>query len=117
MQINRTVLNIYVHPASLQEKRITPGDFIRLVENLDGNPDVLLALRSEASANGQFPDATAYALQFERAGWQIAGVAAFQGGPFDPLTNNAPQPVSIPGSKTMPANEIASIIRGPWNWL
>ncbi len=117
MQIDRTILNIYVRPASLQEDRITPGDFIRLVENLEGNPDVLLALRSQAARNGQFPDATQYASQFERAGWQIAGVAVLQGGPFDRLTNNAPRPVEIPESQSMPANEIASRIRGRWNWL
>ena len=117
MQTDRTVLSIYVHPSSLQEDKIAPGNFIRFVENRDGNPDVLLALRSQAARNGQFPNAMGYALQFEQAGWQIAGVAALQGASFDRLTNNAPQPVPIPGSKTMPANEIASIIRDPWNWL
>jgi Tfp pilus assembly ATPase PilU len=117
MQIDRTILNIYVHPASLQEDRIAPGDFIRLVENLDDNPDVLLALRSKASRNRQFPDAMEYALQFERAGWQIAGVAALQGASFDPLTPNAPPPVPISSSHAMPANEIASRIRGSWNLL
>lgn len=117
MQIDRTILNIYVRPASLQEDRITPGDFIRFVENLDGNPDVLLALRSRASQRGEFPDAMEYALQFERAGWQIAGVAALQEATLDPLTENAPQPIPIPDSQNMPANEIADTIRGVWNWL
>ncbi len=118
MQIDRTILNIYVRPASLQEDKMRPGDFVQYVENLDGNPDaVLLALRSQAARNGQFPDATQYASQFEQAGWQIAGVAALQGASFDRLTNNAPRPVEIPESQSMPANEIASRIRGRWNWL
>ena len=117
MQINDTILDIYVHHVSLQEKKITPDEFIARVEELDGNPDVLVALRTRPSQNPRFPNAQEYALRFEEAGWQIAGIATLHGGLLDPPINNAPQPIPILSSQTMPANQIVNIIRGVWNWL
>ena len=115
--INGEILDIYIHPASLQEDKRTPDDFIRFVENLNDNPDVLVALRLQGSRTGEFPDATEYALQFEQAGWQIAGVASLHGGPRNPLINNTPAPIPIDNSNNMPANGIANRIRREWDWL
>lgn len=112
-----TILDVYVHHASLQEVKMTPDEFVAQVEALNGNPDVLVALRTKSSQNQRFPNAQEYALRFEQAGWQIAGVAALPGGFRDPLTDNAPQPILMLGPQRMPSNHIANAIRSVWNWL
>lgn len=114
---NNESFDIFVFHASLQEKGIAPDDFVAQVEKLADNPDVLVAVRTKPSRNQRLPDGQGYALRFEQAGWQIAGVATLHGGPFGPLTDNAPQPIPIPDSQNMPVNEIANTIRGVWNWL
>jgi hypothetical protein len=117
MQADGAILDMYVHHTSLQEARTTPDEFVARVEALNGNPDVLVALRTRSSQNQRFPNAQEYALRFERAGWQIAGVASLLGGPLDRLTVNTPESIQIPGSQTMPSNQIANEIRVGWNWL
>lgn len=116
-QINGEILDIYVHPASLQEQRISPADFIAHVEELNDNPDVLVALRTKNSQNQEFPNVNEYASQFVQAGWQITGVASLHGGPGYPIIEDAPAPIQIDDSENRAANGIASIIRGQWNWL
>jgi len=113
---NDGTLNIYVSHSSLQEKKISPADFITLVER-KGDPDVLVALQTRGSRNGEFPDAQEYASQFMQAGWQIAGVASLYGGPRDPLIADTPVPIQNDRFENMASNEIASIIRVRWNWL
>lgn len=125
---NDEILNIYVHHSSLQEARISPAAFItqvekfveECVEEFEGDPDVLVALRTKSSRNGEFPNAQEYASQFMQAGWQIAAIVLL--GPASRESSNRLSEISHeffanPDSKVLPANWIAHQIRGEWGWL
>jgi hypothetical protein len=114
---NNNISNIFVCHASLQEIPITPENFIAEVEKIENNPDVLIALRANASQKPEYPNAEGYITSFIQAGWQIAGVASLQGGPAQIFIENIPQSIQILDSTDRPANEIAHIIRGQWQWF
>ena len=109
--------NIHVCHSSLQEAQISPAEFIRRVENLEDNRDVLVALRINGTRNGEFPDAREYASQFRQAGWQIAGVVSLDGRLEGPLIEDTPIPISFHVSENTANNEIAHQIRDEWGWL
>jgi hypothetical protein len=114
---NNNISNIFVCHASLQEIPITPENFIAEVEKIENNPDVLVALRANASQNPEFPNADEYISHFVQAGWQIAGISCLYRDENRTFSIIGFEPIEIFNSILTPANEIAHIIREQLNRL
>lgn len=112
---NNNILNVYVHISSLQESRISPQQFVTDL-NTVGYSYVLVSLWIR-SGHGQ-PDGLTYLNAFISAGWNVQDIVVL-GTPQLPyaLPTSVPTPAFIPNSVGLPANNIASQIRGTWNWL
>lgn len=117
-------IDVYVQIQALQEAKINAQDFVKKIANIDQyriklgfRPvnDMLIPLRITA-VNG-FLDGTVYLQHFALAGWNIRQIVVL-GTAALPIALPAGVPAHlISGSASMPANEIASRIRGLWNWL
>ena len=116
-------IDIYVEIRALQELNIQPQEFVDKIAGLDrlfikqGHTvnNILIPLR--ISAFNGCPDGAAYLQHFASVGWNIRpsvvlGTAALPIG----LPARVPAHL-IPGSASMPANQIASNIRSWWHWL
>ncbi len=127
-------IDIFVQISALQEAKIRPDGFIDEVNRVEGEPDILVALRPRSTNGGNFPDAMSYIAQFEQEGWSIVGIV-FLDSELNALTNAltdelrdryqhlfvVPNSRYIPANEItpryIPANEIAHRIRGEWGWL
>jgi hypothetical protein len=117
-------IDVYVEIRALQESNIQPQDFVSKIANVHQyrinrgeSPinNILIPLRILAF-NG-CPDGTDYLQHFASAGWNVSQIVVLGN---TPLTITLPTAVPahlITGSASMPANAIASNIRGWWNWL
>jgi hypothetical protein len=108
-------IDVYVQVSSLQESRVLPLDFIAAM-TAAGHTNILATLW--VSPLNNFPAGTDYLREFANAGWIINQIVVLGATPLlPPLHIGAPTPNLIPHSATMPANQIASLVRGWWNWL
>ena len=123
-------IDVYVQIQALQEAKINAPDFVKKIADVDQyritrgfSPisDILIPLRI-LGVNG-FPDGTDYLQHFAQMptpGWNIHQIVVLLGAAALPIVS-LPAGVlarQIPSySTTMPANLIASHIRGWWNWL
>lgn len=99
----------YVHPAGLQEMKITPAKFIQEVRAA-GVSRAIVALRYHAV--GQCPNAAVYLSAFQSAGWTVAGQATL--GRATPIPHFRAGAIAIPNSSTTPPNLIADQLRNAW---
>ena len=109
-------INVTIYVRSLQEKGISPGQFI---QQNKGASYILLPLR--VNATRRFPDGLQYILTFLQAGWVVNDIVVLNRTslPYS-LPQGAPPPYFIPqhiGRRGMPANQAASIVKQRWNWL
>ena len=108
-------IDVFVQISSLQESQITPQQFIAEMIAA-GHQNILVTLW--VSQLGTFPSGSDYLREFANAGWVIQQIVVLGTTPLSPpLHAGAPPPNLIPHSATTPANQIASLIRGWWNWL
>jgi hypothetical protein len=108
-------IDVFVQISSLQESRILPQEFI--AEMITARHQNLL-VTLWVSPLGAFPPGTDYLREFAIAGWVIQQIVVLGTTPLlPPLHAGAPTPNLIPNSPATPANQIASFIRGWWNWL
>jgi hypothetical protein len=108
-------IDVFVQISSLQESHILPQDFIAEMIAA-GHQNILVTLW--VSQLGTFPAGTDYLREFANAGWVIQQIVVLGTAPLlPPLHAGAPPPNLIPHSAMTPANQIASLIRGWWNWL
>jgi hypothetical protein len=108
-------IDVFLQISSLQEQNILPPVFIAEM-TAAGHSNILVTLW--VSQLGAFPAGTDYLRDFEGAGWIINQIVVLGATPLlPPLHIGAPIPNPIPHSATMPANQIASLVRGWWNWL
>ena len=110
--------DFYVQVSSLQEKGISPQDFIAKITAI-GRQNILVTLwiSQRITPTATYPAGTDYLRAFAGAGWIIQQIVVLGTTPLPPLHAGAPTPNLIQRSATMPANQIASLIRGWWNWL
>jgi hypothetical protein len=102
-------IEAYIEPCGLQEKNISPQDFIDAV-NEAGVHYAIVALRYERV--GERPhDAADYLNGFRTVGWNIAGYAILGPGQMLPGFAGA---TLIPNAAQAPSNEIAAQLRGAW---
>lgn len=104
---------IFVQVRSLQEKGISPQDFISA---RDDDEYILLALRVNQA--GGCPNGLSYMQAFTGNNWMINRVTVLG---TDNLPYNLPQgipnPLYIRNSGNIPANQTAHRIRNAWDWL
>ena len=112
---NSEVLDIYVHPASLQEDNIRPEEFIHKVNESDNTADILVALRLNASNNGNFPDALGYINQFPED-WSVFQIVLLGLGELNLSPELRQVFFHIGNPQDIPTNEIAHLIRSRWGW-
>jgi len=114
-RLNQPIIPVFVSAAALQEKNQGPQAFIQLINGKDYQ-HALIALR-DRPANHQ-PAGADYVTAFMQAGWGIAQTVLLGAQALRyPLPQGAPIPQSIPTSASMPANQIASIVRSWWYWV
>lgn len=108
-------INVYVLVSSLQEAGIDPQHFIATM-NAGTYQNILVPLW--VSNRGTLPAGTEYLRQFAATlGWTIQQVVVLgTAHTLHPLHAGTPAPNLIPQATTMATNEIASHIRGWWNW-
>ncbi|WP_022654811.1 hypothetical protein [Aquaspirillum serpens] len=105
-----------VRMSSLQEKSISPQDFINEINQIT-HPvtDILLPLRLQKRA--AFPDYAAYLLAFQNAGWQIASLAFMSQHQPSNTYGAAVYMHQQPNNwRLQPSNLIADNIRSAWGW-
>jgi len=108
-------IDIFVQISSLQESRISPQDFISEVSQ-NHYQSVLVSLWI-SNGNGQ-PNGHTYIQDFLHVGWNIREIVILGVNNLPTnLPQNTPTPTFILHSRTLPANQIASQIRGLWQWL
>ena len=117
-------IDVYVQIKALQEAEITPPDFVNKIANVNQyrnklgySPvsNILIPLRISA-VNG-FPDGAVYLQHFIQVGWNIQPIFVL-GATALPIGLPSGVPAHlISNSTTIPVNQIASSIRGWWNWL
>ena len=112
---NAGVIDIFVQISSLQESRIPPQAFIQQVQR--GNYQYVLVSLWISQGNGR-PNGLTYIHSFLNAGWNIQAIVVLGTNvlPYN-LPRRIPNPNFIPNSQNLPANQIASQIRGRWQWL
>ena len=122
-------IEVYIQIRSLQEGNpgITPKAFTDKITSLNKwratHPlkyapvtNILIPLRISAFNN--CPDGAVYLQHFALHGWIIRQIVVLGTTTLlPPLHAGAPTPNPIPNSTTIPVNQIASLIRGWWNWL
>lgn len=112
-------LSIFIQPTSLQEARISPDGFIDKVNGVEGEPDILVALRPRSTNGGNFPGAMSYIERLEREGWNIVETVMLGselGALPNELRDRFHDTLIIPDSREIPANETAYRIRSRWGW-
>jgi hypothetical protein len=116
-------INVYVQIMALQESGIDPEDFIKKIIRIDkeqirgGYPSVnKIFIPLRISAFNKCPEGAVYLQDFKKAGWNIQPIVVLGAAALPPALPRVPTH-PIPGSASMPANEIASEIRPLWNWL
>jgi hypothetical protein len=110
-----TDIIFFIQTRSLQEKKISPEDFINNI-NIGNYANVLISLRINPA--NKKPNGLEYIRAFINVGWSIKQISVLgvQKLPYD-LPSKVPFPKVIPDAKTMAANRIASQIRSEWGWL
>lgn len=105
----------FVETRALQEAETSAAAFIAEVTEL-APERVLVPLRVDAFR--RHPRGAEYLSEFQRAGWQIAGIGLLgpTGAPWAGGLLGFPAPLFFPGSRTTPANAIAAQFRAAWNW-
>lgn len=118
------VIDVYVQIQALQEAKIDAPAFVKKIADVDqfrisrgGSVINNLLLPLRVSAFNGFHDGADYLNHFMQAGWSIQQIVV-----LDATVPPVGLPVVVPthlisGSASMPANAIASQIRGCWNWL
>jgi hypothetical protein len=114
-QNNGDILDIYIHPASLQEDKKTPEEFIQKVNESYHAANVLVALRLNASNNGNFPNALGYINRFLED-WNVFRIVLLGLGELRLTHELQPGFFHIQNPQDLPANEIAHVIRDRWGW-
>lgn len=108
-------IDVFVQIKSLQEANISAQDFITEMTQA-GHSHMLVTLW--VSQFWTFPPGTDYLRDFAIAGWTINQIVVLGPTPLaPPLHAGAPVPRLIPNSAITPVNQIASQVRGWWNWL
>ncbi len=122
-----TPLDIHIEVSSLQESNISPQGFVDKIDAVNRNraslnppyPDVAnILVPIWISAGNNLPPGINYLQHFaQQPGWNISQIVVLGAAALPPAL-----PVGVPahlisGSVSMPANAIASQIRGFWNWL
>ena len=112
-------IDVYVQISSLQESNVDPQTFIAQML-MAGHQNILVTLwiSQRITPTKTFPAGTDYLRAFASAGWIIQQIVVLGAMPLQPpLHAGAPTPNLVLHSATTPANQIASLIRGWWNWL
>lgn len=118
------IISFYGYQA-LQERGISPQDFIQFVKNQAKQPEnLILALRLNATNGnknvGAFPDANAYIQAFIKAGWTISKSVVLDdsGNAKYPKNWNALSVLSRPAQgKAVPTNRMAANTRIYFGWI
>ena len=108
-------MDVFVQISSLQESGISTQDFIREA-NQNSCINVLVSLWIH-QGNGQ-PNGLTYIQDFLNAGWNLRDIVVLgiNNLPYN-LPTGSSNPNFIPNSQNLPANQIASQIRGWWQWI
>ena len=109
-------IDIFVHPSSLQEVKLSPPIFINQVNQNNYNY-ILVSLWISPYRN--FPNGMTYIGSFIQASWNIRGIVILGSAtlPNSPSLSLSALPQFIPNSSMLASNEIASQIRNWWQWL
>lgn len=113
--VQGTLNNIYVEIRSLQEKKISPSEFIG-----DHHNDAYILVSLRIDSLGQHPNGLTYLRDFITQNWRVRGNTILGNSPLPySLPPGVPTPLHILTSThaRMPANQIAHRIRSVWNWL
>ena len=117
-QIGQPPIRLFIHPRSLQEYRIHPIPFMRLVaaavseaaargETVEG---VMIGLRRNRV--GAYQEARDYMNIFNAKGWQIMAESTINGPRVFPGITS----IQINNTSAMASNEIANLIRMAWGF-
>ncbi len=110
---NQGDINVYIQVRSLQEKHITPQDFINTIQDRNYE-NVLVALRLRAI--NIYPEASRYIEAFLNAGWTIRHIVLLNANTIHNQPANTPPPMILQ-TGGIPSNTLASQIRPVWQWL
>lgn len=104
-------IDAYVEVVALQERPISPQDFMNQVGH---NQNILIPLRIQATNN--CPGWIDYLNAFLSNSWTISQIVALETTPFQGLPQSFPLPLYIPssGSRQIPINQLASQVRNHW---
>jgi hypothetical protein len=113
----KAIINVFVYPTSLQEKKIKPEDFFNLVKQQQDCEAAVFSLRPRRG-NG-CDDADTYLRYFIGQGWNIIRVACL-GTPVSHIATELPNGAirAFPRiTATTPVNEVAAQVRSYFEWV
>lgn len=114
-QAGPSPIKTYVHPQGLQERGVSPQQFINAVRR-EGVKQVIVALRYNR-ARGQ-PDALSYLKAFRRANWNVVAHAVLGRSAIIPGYTGLVIPNASDGNVAqLPSNEVARQVRADWGML
>lgn len=107
----------YIRTMSLQEAGITPQVFVKTINRLViSNFFISLRINPSKRAFKIYPAGADYLDAFKRANWNIKPLFVLGNPALPPGLPTGIRAHLISNSRALPANEIASRIRGLWNW-
>jgi len=107
----------YIRTMSLQEAGITPQVFVKTINQLVvSNIFISLRIKPSKRAFKIYPAGVDYLDAFKRAKWNIKPLFVLGDPALPPGLPTGIRAHLISNSRALPANEIASRIRGLWNW-
>jgi hypothetical protein len=107
----------YIRTMSLQEAGITPQVFVKKINQLVvSNVFISLRIKPLKKAGKIYAAGADYLDAFKRAKWNIKTLFVLGDPALPPRLPTGIRANLISKSRTRPANEIASTIRGVWNW-
>ena len=107
----------YIRTMSLQEAGITPQVFVETINRLViSNVFISLRINPSTKAFRIYPAGADYLHAFKRANWNVKPLFVLDRLALPSGLPTVIQARLISNSHARPANIIASIIRGLWNW-